>query len=371
MGARRRSANGRDACRVVPERVSTRACGGLKGRPRVPPTVAPPAARLYGLVRGRPVVVLAVVLVAIRFAAPSLSASLAVAGLDVSGLDAFFVAYDGVLPVAEALLSGLLLITWPEGFRRDLSLVPVLVLLVWEVAFYPGEVDSGYRLLQGPWASLPLGIGAAATVLAYGWALETRTRRAATGAMAKDGFRSLYVGFAAAYLFGSLRFIDYRLFLGSAPPSGWLWFVNYAPTLLLGSFSIYFWARSSLPSEPEAAWAVRTLILPAIGVVGGVFVAQGLGGFILSSALAWGGAYGVFVPTQVSLSFVGFAIGAFLATAWTLRGRLPGAVWRWVVGGVTVAALAGIQPFGGTMASLLGIMLGLTLAARGLLDLPS
>jgi len=308
----------------------------------------------------------AVLLVGIRFVAPSTSAALSIQGHDTAALDAFFVFYAGLLPAIVAVLVAVHMFTWPGGFGWDRWLLLGLVLTVWDLVFWSGEVDPGYRILRGPWATLPLGLGVTATVLTYGVALEVRLPRGSSRSISREGFRALYGGFALASLLGSLRFIDYRYAFGTLPPSGWLWTLNYGPVIILCSFSVYFWALLAVRPASGVAVAVGPMALPLLGALTGFVVSQGLGGFILSNVLAWGGAFEVFVPTSLSLAIVGFAVGAFLATALALRGGLPDRGWRLVIGGVFVTALAGILAFSGTLASLAGILLGLTCAARGL-----
>ena len=323
-------------------------------------------ARLESIATGRWFPLFALGLVGIRFASPSISAALSIGGYDTVALDEFFVLYAGLLPAMLAILIAVLIFTWPGGFGRDRWLLLGLVLTVWDVAFWSGEVAPGYRLVRGSWATLPLGLGVTATILTYGVALEMRLPRGSLRSTSREGFRALYGGFALAYLLGSLRFIDYRYAFGAPPPSGWLWFLNYGPVLILCSLSVYFWVLLAMRPASGVGEAVRSLAIPLLGALAGFAVSQGLGGFILSNVLAWGGAFEVFVPTSLSLAIVGFAVGAFLATGWALRGGLAGRTWGFVIGGVFVTALAGILAFSGTLASLAGILFGLICAARGL-----
>lgn len=322
-------------------------------------------ARLVAVANGRMIPLAAVLLMAIRFSAPSTSAALGVQGVDTRGLDAFFLAYTNVLPLAAAFLASVVLLAWPRGFGWGEWLL-VAGLLTLDVVFWLGEVDRELRLAWGPLATLPLGLGVTATILAYGMALEARLRRVRPSEISRDGFRALYGGFALAYFLGSLRFIDYQTVLGAPLPSGMLWFLNNGPILVLSAISLAFWLMLAVRPASGVAGALLVLALPVLGALTGIVFSQGLGGFILSNFLAWGGSYGVFVPTSISLGLVGFAVGAFLATAWTLRSRLGRPAWWFITCGVSTTALAGIQAFGGTLASLAGILLGLTLAARGL-----
>jgi len=325
-------------------------------------------ARLGSIAGGRYFPWFAVLLVALRFAAPSVSASLGVQGYDTAALDAFFQVYAAVLPAVAILLVAAVLPKRLSVVARDPWLPLALVFVACTLIFWAGETNSAFRVVWGPWATLPLGLAVTATILAYGMAMEGRMRGAGGATIARQGFRALYGGFAIAYLLGALRFIDYRTALGVSLPSGVLWFLNYGPTLVPCSLAVAFWTRLTLRRASNLAGTVRSFAFPALGVLVGLVVAQGLGGFILSSVLAWGGAYEVFVPTTLSLALVGFSVGSFLATAWSLRYRLRQSPWRFVVSGVSATAFAGILFFDGATASLAGILLGLTLVVRGLAD---
>lgn len=308
-------------------------------------------------------------LLAVRFAAPSVTASLGVEGVDTSALNAFFGVYNAVLPILAALLAAILLVTWPRALRVDLWMVLALAAVVGSVVAWAGEVDPTYRIVWGPWSTLPLTLAVTAAIGFYGIALDRDLGRAAIGGTPRDGFRALFGGYAIAYLLGALRFVDYRYALGLSLPSGVLWLLNYAPTLIPSLLALYFWIMLTWRPERSAMGIVRFLGPPLLGGFVGVVVAEGLGGYILSNVLAWGGAYEVFVPTTFSLGLVGFSVGAFLSTTWTLRGRLPEPAWRFAVCGVSATALAGILFFDGALASLAGILLGLTLTCRGVLRL--
>lgn len=302
---------------------------------------------------------------AVRFATPSLEAFLAVEGLDTASFGIVVQWYDLLGPAAVSIMMIVMVLVWPGGFGRGPLILCTAVLSAADVVLWLGEMDPVYRLVQGPWAILPLGFAATATILLCGIALERRLQDGSFRGLRRDGFRALYGGFGFAYLLGTLRFIDYRYATGVALPSGVVWLLDYGPVLLLSLESVYFWARVCVPDGGRRKGVLQSLILSLMGVVAGVGVAQGFGGFILSNALAWGGAYEVFTPTGVSLGFVGLAAGCFLATAWTLRGRVSRTSWRFVVAGVSTAALAGILAFAGTLGSLAGILLGLFFVARG------
>lgn len=323
-----------------------------------------------GLANGRALPLGAVILFAIRFAGPSVAASLGVQGLDTSGLDLFLSGYDAAVPVLAAFLIGILVLTRPRLLRFDPWIIVALLAAIASVVAWAGEVDPTYRLLRGPWAPLPLACSVVAAILLFGIALDRRLGEAGVERMPRGAFRTLYVEFAVAYLAGGLRFVDYATALGSSPPTGLLWLLDYGPTFLLCAGALYFWlVWVVLPSRTVTGWA-RGLGGPLAGTVGGIAVSQGLGGFVLSNVLAWGGAYEVFSPTAVSLAVVGFAVGSFLAIAWVLGRRLPAREWWLVIGGVCVTGLAGLVFFDGALASLAGILLGLTLVARGLMGRP-
>lgn len=326
----------------------------------------PTAARLDRWVRDPVLSVLAVVLFAVRFAAPSASAALGVAGYETSGFDAAMLVFDGLLPLIAGALVAAVILLWPRGLAVTRWIPLTLFLVAADVVLWLGEAVPSLRLVEGPWASLPLGVTAAATIAVWGLALDRRLRLDSDRSLRLEGFRAVYLGFTLAYLLGSLRFIDYRYALGVALPPGVLWLLDYGPVLLLGGCSVFMWLRVALPGCRGTREPVASLAFPLLGILAGVAVSQGLAGFILSNTLAWGGAYEVFTPTAVSLGFVGLAVGCFISVALMLRGRITSESWRFLVAGVSVASFAGILAFGGTLASVAGILLGLVLAARGL-----
>ncbi|MFA5896904.1 MAG: hypothetical protein WC985_08395, partial [Thermoplasmata archaeon] len=263
----------------------------------------------------------------------------------------------------------IVLVSWPGGFRWDWAILLAVALTAAAAVLWPGEVEPSLRIVSSPWTSLVFGVIVAGTIVAFEAALELRIVGAGVSSLARDGFRALGGGFALAYLFRSLRLVDYAHALGQPLPSGAQWLLDYGPVLTLSILSLYFWVLISLrPARGGPNW-ILVLVPPAVAAIAGYVLSVGLGGFILSNALTWGGSYAVFVPTFVSLSLVGFAVGAFLATAWVLRENLPRPGWRLVAGGIAVAALAGVLPFGGGFASLAGIVLGLACAARGVVEL--
>lgn len=308
----------------------------------------------------------ALFLVAIRFVAPSASAALGVQGWDTSGLDAFIVAYDAAVPLLAALLAGIILLEWRPRLRWDRWYGLAVLGTGASLLFWAGEVTPGARLVTGAWSTLPLALAVSGTILSLGVGLDVRLGRAGAAGISRRAFRALYASIAAAYLLGGLRFIDYREAVGTALPAGALWTMDYAPTLIPCFVAIGYWFLWSARSERSVVGGLRTVGLPFAFAAAGVGVAEGLGGFILSNVLAWGGGYEAFVPTTVSLGLVGFAVGAFLAAAWVLRRRMSAPAWRLAFCGVWVTALAGILFFDAALASLGGILLGLLLVARSL-----
>jgi len=317
-------------------------------------------------VRSPAFVPVALLLVAPRFAAPTLIAFLGVRGLDTEGLDAFFTAYSAVLPVVLVAFLGDTILTWPGGVRARSLLALAGTLLVLSLAIVLLVVEPSTRLVAVPWGALVLGLVGAGSVVAFGLGLQRDLDAAVPLGSAADGFRALWVGFGAAYGIESLRLVDYGYLVGWSPPSGLVWLWDYGPTMLLSLLAIYFWLDLSFLRSRSTADRGISLAVPLAGAVLGLAASQGLGGFILSNALTWGGSYAIFSPTSVSLSVVGFAVGGAVAVAWSLRGRMPRGPWRLVVGGIFVAALSGIRPFGGTVASVSGILLGLAATGRGL-----
>jgi len=320
-------------------------------------------------VRSPAFVPVALLLVAPRFAAPTLIAFLGVRGMDTGGLDAFFTAYSAVLPVVLVAFLGDTILTWPGGVRARSLLALAGTLLVLSLAIVLLVVEPSTRLVAVPWGALVLGLVGAGSVVAFGLGLQRDLDAAVPLGSAADGFRALWVGFGAAYGIESLRLVDYGYLVGWSPPSGLVWLWDYGPTMLLSLLAIYFWLDLSFLRSRSTADRGISLAVPLAGAVLGLAASQGLGGFILSNALTWGGSYAIFSPTSVSLSIVGFAVGGVVAVAWALRGRLAWGPWRLVVGGIFIAALSGIRPFGGTVASVSGILLGLAATGRGIAEL--
>jgi len=320
------------------------------------------------LVDSRAFILLSIALVAIRFATPTVSAGLAVADVDTTGLDASFEIYMGVLPGILFFLALLVVNTWPGGFGRDPWILLAVALSIAVTVQWAGQVNPSLRILTGSFVGAILDGTVAATILAFFLGLDRRVVRAGVAPMARDGFRALGYGYTLSYVLHAFRLIDFRYAFGQALPSGLLWLLDYGPTITLSFLSIYFWFELSVPSSRGGLRRVLVIAPPVVVATLGLAASQGLGGFLMSNALAWGGSYLVFSPTSASLSIVGFAIGAFLATAWALFGRLSRRPWRHVVGGTVVVAVAGILSFGGTLSSLAGIVLGLTIVARGLVE---
>lgn len=309
----------------------------------------------------------AVLLFAIRFLAPSVSASLGVQGIDTATLDAAVAVFDAALPAVAVFLAAVFFIGWEPARGWDLWYVLTVAAIAASVVFWAGEVDPAARIASGAWSPLPLAVSGTASALAFGVGLDLRMGRADVALRSRVAFRGLYGSFAASYLLGGVRFIDYRVALGSPLPSGLLWLLDYGPTFVPAFAAVGFWLRWAADPRGPLVESLRALGPPVAGAAIGVGLAQGLGGFILSNVLAWGGGYEIFTPTSVSLALVGFSVGAFAATAWRVRGRTSAGTWRLAFGGAWVAALAGVGFFGQALASLAGILLGLTLAARSLL----
>ncbi len=326
---------------------------------------------MAGLTSRRAFVPAALVLVAIRFGAPTLLAYLGVRGVDTPALDAAFELYAGILPPVLFVLVVAVLLPAAARVRWTRWLVAALGLTVAALALWLGEVFPDLRIAASAWTGLVLGVLAGGAIAAFERSFEGLWD--VSGGVSLEGFRALGAGFAVAYILESLRLVDYRYSVGVSLPSGVLWALDYGPILVLSFLSLLLWFRISVPAvrtPRDELWAV----LPPILVAGlGAAVAAGVGriGFILSNALAWGGGYAIFSPTFVSLGLVGLATGAFFSVARVLRARMPPDAWRFVAGGIGIACLAGILPFGGVGASFAGIVLGLACVARGLGRTPS
>ncbi len=322
--------------------------------------------RLNGVVTGSPFVLVSLVLVAVRFLAPTLSAALAIAGVDTKGIDSAFELYAGFLPAVLFAFAGLLIASWPGGFPRSRWLLLTILLILAVVAQWFGQLNPSLRLLAGSFVGSVLDGTVAAAILALYLFLDCALVERNVPPFARDGFRALGLGYALSYAFHAFRLIDYSYVFGWSIPSGLLWLLDYGPVIVLSFLSVYFWFELAVRPGLQGRVPVVAFAPPVAVAALGLAASGGLGGFILSNALAWGGSYLVFSPTSVSLSIVGFAVGAFLSVAWRLRAGLPRPTWGLVVGGVSVAACAGILSFGGTLPSLAGIALGLSLVARGL-----
>ena len=325
-----------------------------------------PRAILRRIVGGPAFAVLGVTLLGVRFFAPTLVAFLGVQGVDVSALDVGFSWYSGLLPIVLIPLSGIVLWCTPGVFPRDARFVLACALTAAAGILWVASLDSPLRLLASPWTALILGVAAAAAIASWEGAIGGRLARAGATDRAVLGFRALGIGYAVAFLLWSARFVDYSYELGLALPEALTRVLDYGPALLLSFLSAAFWIEIAVQGSSGARARLRAFGPPAGFALVGLALSQGLGGFILSHVLTWGGAYALFAPTYVSLPVVTFAIGAFLAVSWTLRSRMPRIAWRSLVGGVLCVALAGILPLGGAFPSLAGIVLGLVLAARGL-----
>ena len=327
--------------------------------------------RLAAFVTGRVFLPLAILLVGIRFAAPTVTAYLGVLGIDTTALDGAFEFYAGILPAVLLPLAALVVLSWPAGISLDVRLLLAAALTAVAAVLWLGELSPSLRVLWTPWSSAILGAVVAGAIGFFLWALEKRLWTGHPDVFARDAFRAVGLGFAIAYLMRSLRLVDYRAVLGASAPTGVQWLLDYGPVLLLSFLSILYWFSLAVSRARETADRVRVLLPPVATALVGVGASQGVGGFILSNALTWGGSYPIFViagTTAVSLALVGFAIGAFLATAWVLRARLRLRTWRLLTGGVAIVALAGILTFAGAFPSLSGILLGLASVARGLRD---
>ncbi|OGS46149.1 MAG: hypothetical protein A3K66_03930 [Euryarchaeota archaeon RBG_16_67_27] len=327
--------------------------------------MAAPRAILRRIGGGSAFVVLGVILLGVRFFAPTLAALLGVQGVDVSGLDAGFTWYSGLLPLVLIPFAGIVLRTWPGGFRWDARSVLASALTAAVGTLWVASLDSPLRVLASPWTSLILGAAAAAAIASWDIALGGALVRAGATDGTLLGFRALGIGYAVAFFLWSARFVDYGYELGVEFPGVLTRLLDYGPSLLLSFLSIAFWIEISVLGPSRSL--LRAFGPPVGFALVGLALSEGLGGFIFSHVLTWGGSYALFAPSYVSLPVVMFAIGAFVAVSWTLRSRMPRAAWRSLTGGILCIALAGILPLGGAFPSLAGIVLGLVVATRGLL----
>ena len=316
---------------------------------------------------------LLVLLVAIRFVAATITAFAGIEGMDTRGLDAAFELYSNALLVALLFLVGIGLDAWTPSFRRQRGFLLFLGLAAAVVVQWIGVVVPGLRLVTGaaaPWSDFLLGATAALALAVLASVLAARLAASGASPSGIDWYRSLGFGFAAALLLRSIRILDTNYLFGWELSPGLLWTLDFGPSLLLAALAIGAWSTLALPRVPRGRDRLLCVAVPFAFAATALAAALGvLGGFIASNALAWGGSYTVFAPTTVSLPIVGFGVGAFVATAWTLGRRLPRPAARLIFGGVAIAALAGIQTSAGTLASFAGLLAGIVCTARGLAEL--
>lgn len=325
--------------------------------------------RLKALVDGPPLIPVIIVLVGIRFAAPSLTAFAGIEGVDPRGLDTAIEVYSDVLLVVLFLLLAVLVQPVSKRVWRDPGFLLFGSLLAAATIQWVGMVLPGARLVSGslgPWADWLLAITATADLAVLTVILGGHLTRPAVAPARRDAVRALGFGFSAAYLLRSTRLLDFAYLFGWTLPSGVVWVLDFGPALLLALLAVVAWIRTARSANGAGAAWIGHQALPILAALLALGAAVGaLGGFIIANALAWGGSYIVFSPTTVSLPIIGFGIGAFLSTAWTFRSMLPRDAWRLAFGGAAIAALAGIQTSAGTLPSVVGVMTGVACAARG------
>lgn len=335
--------------------------------------MAPRTGEWSRLLDRRSFIAFLVLLTGVRFVASTMSAFAGIQGMDTRSLDTGFEAYSAVLLVLLASVVGVeVASSGPETWKEPRSIV-FLLLTAAVVVEWLGVVDSGIRLLSGslaPWTDFLLGLTGALAVAVFGWVLVRRVAKQGAPRRAIVGLRRLAFGFATALLLRSIRLLDFAYLFGWSPPSGLLWALDFGPSLLLSALAILAWAQLGLARTTEMRGRLLLLGVPIVTATLALGAALGiLGGFILANALAWGGSYTVFSPTTISLPIVGFAIGGYLSLAWSLGRTIPGSAAWPLLGGIAIAALAGIQTSAGTLASFVGVLAGVAVAARGVTDL--
>ncbi len=150
--------------------------------------------------------VFGIVLVAIRFAGPTVIAGLGVARLDTSGVETGFTVYAGVLTAALPVMAVLVLWTWPIRSDLDPLLSLTAALFLATLVTWVAAVEPSTRIVSSAWFALILGAIAEVAIGVFGFAMGRALPGPPEGA-ARDGFRLLVVGFpfATAYLGTRLR----------------------------------------------------------------------------------------------------------------------------------------------------------------------
>lgn len=328
--------------------------------------------RWTAAVDGRWLVPLLALLAAIRFGGATVTAFLGIEGLDTRGLDTIFEVYsDALLLILVAALS-FELRTWGPALVLRRTFLGFLMLAAAATLFWAGTANPALRPFPaelGPWIDFLAGISAAAGLGALTSVIANRLQAIRASHAALDGFRAFGFGFSAALLLRSIRLLDFRYLFGWSIPSGLLWMLDFGPSLVLSGIGIVMWLILTLPRTDSPRDRMLALAPPVLLAAVGFAMALGLGGFVASNALAWGGSYTVFAPTNVSLAIVGFAVGAYLATALCMAREIPPNAERLLFGGIAIAALAGIQTSTGLLTSFVGLLTGLVVSARGVTHL--
>lgn len=321
---------------------------------------------------GRWLVPLLALLVAVRFGAATMSAFLGIEGFDTRTLDTAFELYSDTLLAILVVALAIELRTWGPSILRRASFVGFVVLAAAMLALWAGMVAPAVRLLTGPfapWTDFIAGTSAAAGIGVLTWVLEARLSASGAPRNGLVGLRAIGFGFPVALELRSIRLLDFGFLFGWSLPSGVLWLLDFGPSLLLSAIAIGTWATAAIPHAASTRSRLLGLGLPLISAAVGFAVSLGLGGFIASNALAWGGSYTVFSPTTVSLPLVAFAVGGYLATAGLVAPRIPRAAGRLIFGGIAISAFAGIQTSTGLLTSFVGLATGIVLVGRGLSQL--
>lgn len=312
----------------------------------------------------RALLFLGVGLLALRFGSSFGLAYLAVSGVNTSGLEGLAGAFGILVPFVLFAILGVLAIEH-LGSRAQVRLIAAAVLSAIVGVQWAGVLVPALRVLVGPASDLILGLTVAATLVAFAAAFDATLAGPDAGPQRRTWFRGFTGAFAAAYAWQSFTLVDYSATLGLPIPSGLAWLLAYGATLLLCVAALTAWWSLGWPDRTRRGLARRWLP-PLFGAALGALAPIGIGGFLLSHLLAWGGGYTTFPPYEVSLGIVGLAAGAYLAIALALRQRLPRRSWQLIVGGAATAAFAGLQPLAGSLGSLAGLSLAMAWVARGL-----
>jgi len=270
--------------------------------------------------------------------------------------------YEIALPFV--LLASLFLHFHSSGSRaRSAAWIAVVVLLVVSLGVWPdGPVSGTSGVRRSAFFALAVAATAAGSVLAATLGPGLRTIRAHWWGWA---FLALLVLVPAVLAMRLAALAG----VGSSPgPGGALqgnWALVHAPTFALELLAIGVWMYPVLAAAPAALRRRWPAFLPflAVPLAAIAFVAAPLSETILSATISWGANLAVFVPVELSLTLAVFDLACYASAFLLVRPDGDRRGWRLVLLGTLTILLAGFFP---SMASVVGLVLGLVTTGRGL-----